>query len=345
MGIKPRTSTSPDRSTVGGSDGAQAVTRRQSRGMAKRSAAISPQPTRARALRRQSCLPVRSMSCDASSHRSAYTLIEVVLVAGLLVLISAMTVPRLVHLLERESLPGSARQLRSLITLVRAHAAWDGLRYRIRFPEDKEKDLTGDTRQPIIEREAEPIEFPEEFVEVTESWAIGATLLDNAWVAEVRLGRPTIADLQRIRQYRSEIKDALEEEFEDVEHLEAERPPLIIEADGTSEWAVFVVTQAPRETDIKALEEFARIELIVDGMTGLAWMQRPFYDQELDLFEEKGWPAILRQDFLTKRELTENDVLELHEFRIQPDEAVGSDSEQPPPGFESTDANHAKATP
>ena len=275
----------------------------------------------------------------------AYTLIEIVLVAGLLVLISALAVPRMAHLLSRDELAGSARQLRSFLTLIRSHAAWDGRRYRIRFPEEQEQDALGGDQQPIVEREDDPLEFPEEFTTVTEPWAVGTTLLADVWVAEVRLGRPTIAELQRLRQYRSEVENALEREFEDVEHFEAQRPPLIIEADGTSDWAVFVLTQAPRGTEIEELDEHPRIELILDGMTGLAWLQRPFYDEELDLFEEKGWPAVLRQDFLDRRQLTENDVLELHEFRIKEPDAEQIDEEELPPGFEASEIDEQNLAP
>ncbi len=265
------------------------------------------------------------------------------LVTGLLVVISALAVPRLAHLVEREQLPGSGRQLRSLITLLRAHAAWDGKRYRIRFPEKEELDPIGGTRQPIIEREDEPLDEPEVFVPVTEPWAVGTTLLEGVWVAEVRLGRPTIKELLRLREFRSEIKAALEKEFYSVEHFNADRPPVVIEADGTSEWVVFVMTQAPRDTPIENLDKYARLELIVDGMTGLAWMQRPFFDEELKLFEEKGWPAVLRQDFLSQRPLTENDVLELHEFRIQRHDAT--DTTDVPAGVETSYSNAPTATP
>jgi hypothetical protein len=61
-----------------------------------------------------------------------------------------------------------------------------------------------------------------------------------------------------------------------------------------------------------------RIEVILEGPTGLAWLQRPFYDEELDLFEEKGWPAVLRKDFLDKAVLTEDDILELWPYPIGP---------------------------
>jgi type II secretory pathway pseudopilin PulG len=288
----------------------------------------------------------RAVSRSLTSLRSvtgrtvrALTLVEVILVVGMLVVLTALAMPRLTQLFEREQLPGSARQLRSLVTLVRAHAAYDGKRYRIRFPEHPETDPMGGDRQPIIEREDDPFHFPEVYEVVTEPWAIGTTLLEDVWVAEVRRGRPTIEELQRLRRNRSEVETALVREYEDdIKHFDPNRPPLEIHPDGTSDWATFVLTQAPRDTSIEDLEEFPRIELIVDGMTGLAWMQRPFYDEELDLFEEKGWPAVLRQDFLTTRMLTEDDVLELHEFRLRSrsggDRAENGDGNGLPEGFE-----------
>jgi len=254
-----------------------------------------------------------------TNHRRArgFTLVEIVLVVGLVLLITALAAPRLTHLLEREELPGSGRQLRSLIALVRANAAFDGKRYRIRFPEQEETDSVGEQRQPIVERELDPIRYPEEFVEVTSPWAVGNTLLADVWCAEVRLGRPTIERLQRLREARSEVESKLRKEFENLEEFVPERPPVYVEPDGSSEWATFVLTQAPREIDIEDLEDHPRIELIIEGTTGLAWMQRPFYEEELDLFEDKGWPAVLRQDFLEPRMLTENDVLELREAPLR----------------------------
>jgi hypothetical protein len=74
---------------------------------------------------------------------------------------------------------------------------------------------------------------------------------------------------------------------------------------------------SPSDITLEELEDYARIHVIVEGATGLAWLQRPFYEEELDLFEEKGWPAVLRQDFLDPRVLTEDDVLELRETQIR----------------------------
>lgn len=245
----------------------------------------------------------------------AFTLLEITLVVALLVAISAIAIPNFVRQIEREELPGSVRQLRSLLSLVRANASFEGKRYRVRFPKEDEKDALGGDQQPLIEREDDPIHDPEVFHEVTAPWAFGKTLLGKVWCVEVRLGRPTIEDLRARRDEVTEISDEL---LRSPEDFEPEYPPLYIEPDGSSEWATFTLTNAPRGTKIDELEDHPRIDLIVEGTTGLAWMQRPFYDEELDLFEEKGWPAVLRQDFLDSRELTENDVLELREITIRP---------------------------
>ena len=242
--------------------------------------------------------------------RSAYTLVEIVLVVGLIALISAIAIPAFYRQMKEEELPGSGKQMRSLLSLVRANAAMDGRRYRIRFPNENETDAIGTDRQPIIEREDDPVLQPELFVPVRASWAIGVTLLGDVWCAEVRLGKPTIEELQARREA---IKEQVKKK-QGQDKFEPERPPLIIEPDGTSDWATFAITLAPRDTDIEDLEEHPRLEVILDGVTGLGWLQRPFYDSELDLFEEKGWPAVLAQDYVDPTEITEDRVLEVSDF-------------------------------
>lgn len=253
-------------------------------------------------------------------QRRAMTLIEVVLVIGILVVIAGIVIPSFVRELEREKLPGSARQLRSFVTLVRANASFDAKRYRIRFPMEDELDPLGDDRQPLIEREDDPIEEPEVFHLVTDPWAVGKTLLGDVWCAEVRLGRPTVAVLRELEK-RHEVEDEVEEYYEG---FDPERLPLIIEPDGTSEWVTFMLTDAPRDIEIEDIffydafeeEEYEAVQVISEGATGMAWLQRPFYEEELDLFEERGWPVVLRQDLLDPRVLTEEDVLELYDVPI-----------------------------
>ena len=120
----------------------------------------------------------------------------------------------------------------------------------------------------------------------------------------------------RERERRSQVEEILSETFEDFDPI---RPPVVVEPDGTSDWVVFVITNAPTDIDPEDLaedEESQTIEVIVDGRTGAAWLQRPLYEEEIDLFEEEGWPIVLRQDFLRPDVLTENDVLELQDIPL-----------------------------
>lgn len=247
------------------------------------------------------------------------------MVIGLLVLLAAMIMPNFFRQYRAVQLPESARRLQAQISMVRAHAAWDAKRYRIRFPnlEAEELDPLGTDRQPIIEREDDPLEEPEVWNLVTAPWAVGDTLLGDTWCAEVRLERPTIDSIREARESRSEVSDILTEKFRD---FDPRWPPLYIEPDGVSEWATFVLTEAPRDLEPDEIAERIElddedrievIEIIVEGETGLMWMQRPFYEEELDLFEDKNWPIVLRMDFLESRVLTEDDVLELREFKIK----------------------------
>lgn len=251
-------------------------------------------------------------------ERRGFTLVEVTLVVGILVLISAMIIPNFLRQIRGEAMPRSARQLRSLITLVRANASFDNRRYRIRFPNEDEKDLFGGRSQPLIEREDDPIDEPEIFNVVTDPWAIEPTFMGDVWCAEVRLGKPTI---ERLRELRERAADGVERELEEAKErddkIDPDRPPLFIEPDGSSEWVTFVLTTAPRNTALDDLPDHPQLHLIADGGTGLAWLQRRFYDEEIDLFEEKNWPAVLRQDLLSPTMLTEDDVLEIRERQLR----------------------------
>lgn len=247
----------------------------------------------------------------------AYTLLEVVLVMGLLVLISAIALPNFYNQFARDQLPTSAEQLRALITLTRANAAFDGKRYRIRFPREEEEDALGTSQQPIIERESDPIERPEEFLPVNANWAIGQTLLASVRCAEVRLGKPTIDDIRRRRESATTELDKTFQSREQGEQFDREFPPVYIEPDGTSDWAMFTLTEASKDVPLNEIHLNRSIDVIVDGLSGLCWLQRPFYDEELDLFEEKNWPAVLRKDYLNPLELTERDVLELRDLPVE----------------------------
>ncbi|MCH7995919.1 MAG: type II secretion system protein, partial [Planctomycetes bacterium] len=101
------------------------------------------------------------MNALRSNLRRSVTLLEVILVMGILAAITAMVVPNFYAEYRAAELPGSARQFRSLLTLVAARAALDGRRYRVRFPMEDEEDPLGGDSQPLVEREDDPFKEPE----------------------------------------------------------------------------------------------------------------------------------------------------------------------------------------
>ncbi len=244
----------------------------------------------------------------------AFSLLEIILVIGLLSILSALAVPNLLRQLTSEKLPGSARQLRSLLSMTRAKTMLDGKRHRIRFPRNDEIDARGGSRQPIIERENEPFEDPGVFEPVLAAWARDVVLRDGIWCMEVRLGRPNLDD-ELVEQMQEDFRLRMQGIGDEFEPL---FPPVVFDLDGTSEWATFVVTNGPEDTDDEDdLPRDAVIQVIMDGMTGLIWLQRPFAESEKEMLLENDWPPVLRRDFLTQRLLTEEDVLEIQETKVR----------------------------
>jgi prepilin-type N-terminal cleavage/methylation domain-containing protein len=253
----------------------------------------------------------------ARRRQCGFTLLETVLVLGILALLAGIVIPELYRSFQRQRLPSSAHYMRALLLMTRANAMLDGLRYRIRFAREDELDAQGGTRQPIVEVERDPLERPEEFEPVLASWARDITLAEGVRCVKVRLGKPTIELLLREVEEDEDRIEELEAVFE--EEFDEDFPPLVFERDGTSQWASFVVTDAPQDLEFEDIEpeEHKCIEVILDGVTGLAWLQRTLYVEELEMMRENGWPPVLRKDFLSPIALTEDDVLEIRETRIR----------------------------
>jgi prepilin-type N-terminal cleavage/methylation domain-containing protein len=254
--------------------------------------------------------------------RDGFTLMEMLLVTGLLAILSALVLPPMIQDIERSRLPDSANQMRSLLRLTRGYAVMDGRRYRVRFLEEGESaeprdaNIVYDPRQPVVEWEPEPLSEPGTFVPVLASWAQSDVLRKGVRCLEIRLGKPTVESLRKNDTERHEmlVEDLLGEADERY-------PPLYFEPDGSTEWATFVLTSAPPSAGERADEidplEYPVIEVILDGVSGLAWLQRPLQDEELDMLEENNWPPVFRRDFLNERVLTENDVIEIQESLVR----------------------------
>ena len=254
-------------------------------------------------------------------RRTAFTMLEILLVIGILAVLAGMAMPRLIRKLEAERLPASCNQLRALLVLTRSNAMLEGMRYRIRFPAEDEIDNEGGQQQPIVEVERDPLEHPEEFDRVKAPWARDPVFKDGVRCAQVRLGKPSVEQLLGETDKNDDVSVQREEEVERVteESFDEGFPPLVIEPDGTTEWVTFVLTDTPADIDYEELdpETDTMVDVILDGVTGLVWLQRALYEDELQMMKENGWPPVLRQDFLTKTALTEDDVLEIRETRIR----------------------------
>ncbi len=275
-------------------------------------------------------LVTRNAEPGTRNCRGGFTLLEILLVIGLLAILTATVVPNLLGQLTGQRLPKSAKQMRALTQLTRANAMLDGKRYRLRFPREDELDSEGTDVQPIVEWEEEPFLAPGVYVPVEAAWARGETLLKRCWCVRVRLGKPTIEQLLRhLDDVTAELDEEEKEEDvfyqEFIEEFEEEYPPLVFEPDGTSEWATFIIAEIPREVeaekphdlDADALADFKRIEVILEGLTGLAWLQRPFCEEELEMMQEHNWPPVLRKDFLRPQLLTEEEVIEIQESLVR----------------------------
>lgn len=236
------------------------------------------------------------------------------LVLGLLSVLAFFIVPNLRTPIEQSYLPESGERLRALLTLTRANAMLDGLRYRIRFLDERDElwdELPRSARlQPLVEFEADPVGQPFEFVPVKASWATADTFLGPVWCYDLRFGEPT---------FESVMAELEEQELEDERErkkelgLEEDDPwVLILEPDGTSEWMTFRLVNFPYdEFDESDLDEYAQLDVILDGRLGMIFLQRPLSEDEIDVLMDKGHSPILRRDFLRRTPLTEDDVLEI----------------------------------
>jgi prepilin-type N-terminal cleavage/methylation domain-containing protein len=244
-----------------------------------------------------------------SAHGQAgFTLLELLLVIALMVILAGFVLPSFWGSLRAEALPTSARDLRSLIYVTRANAMLDGLRYRIRFPEPGEMEDPAREHQPLVEVEALPIEEPGQFPEVRASWARDAVLEANVRCVKLLPGMPKM----------------LEDRFDGASQLGGEEDAqrdlwevsLVIEPDGTAEWATFLLVRLddPTVDDEEAIEAAPKLNVMVDGRTGQVWVQRPLSDEEMELLKRENGSHILHMDRIDAAPITEENILHLRDL-------------------------------
>ncbi len=221
----------------------------------------------------------------------AFTLLELLIVLGLLVLLAGISWPVLQNQITAAELPESADRIRDMIYLARTEAAMQHRRVRIRFEPQEQ--------QPIIEYERDPVEYPNEWEEINASWWTkemrGRLLLGDVQVHEIRLGRPPYLRPLGLEEDPRQLLEQAELEQEQVKDLDdpsvvtafeqsnaeidENRPWIYLEPDGSVEWATLVMAKLPLAESLE--EDHRQIWVVIDGRTGLASVQEKITEEKL----------------------------------------------------------------
>lgn len=243
-------------------------------------------------------------------YRRAFTLIELLLAILLMVLLAAYTFPNLGVDIQRRSLVESADRLRSLIMMAHARAMQDGLVYRVQFPGtadpndpqyDPEIDVPQSTMQPIVDRQKDPLDAPNEFEGFQGDWKDQAILQEGTRCVAVLPGQPNF-----------EVNTQSEISGPSISRDKSMFVPLTFSPDGTTEWVTFVLTDLPVDIDVREYHVGRILNVIVDGRTGQTWIQRALRVREVELMKEKRASPILHIDFTNPELITEANILEIH---------------------------------
>ncbi len=271
---------------------------------------------------RLSAISSRRVTLRSAGRRPcapAFTLIELMVVMGLLVLLGSMVWPAMENQITRSELPESANRICSMLYMARCEAVMEHRRYRIRFEPGEQ--------QPLIEYERNPIRSPGEFELVPSGWAHEQILLGDVQVYEVTPGRPYWTEPLSVTGSADELEEDQEEVEEeqvaaesDEERREQEaflwgglrdedievdenRPTIVFEADGSSDWATLILAHVDPEEELE--EEEQQLWVVLDGRMGLASIrdqvtEEMLEDEEFYVEREKlELPDLLDVDDLT----------------------------------------------
>ncbi len=228
---------------------------------------------------------LRPHACAAAS---AFTLVEVIITLGLLVLLAGLAWPALQTQITAAELPESADRMRSVLFMARCEAMMQHRRFRIRFAPDEQ--------HPAIEYESDPVNQPGVFVQTTTDWADERVLIGNVQVHEVRPGRPVyLQALSTTSDPDSMLKLAEEAERQRVdreslnqgagigarrdEEIDPQRPVIVFEPDGSTDWATLVLARVLPSEPLE--EDEPQVWIVIDGRTGLVTIRDKVTQEQL----------------------------------------------------------------
>lgn len=217
--------------------------------------------------------------------RAGFTLLELLLVVGLMAALAIMAWPMLENRITSSELPESASKLQSLLFMTRSQAITDHKRYRVRFDEG--------LQQPLVEVEPDAINAAGEWFETTEPWALENTLLGDVRVHAVKLGRPVYLTPQQTRDDAEAESDegltgVLTRAQEEVAQLvqgkkglgEGETwPAIIFDVDGGTDWATVIIAKIDPDEELDPEDDQRWV--VLDGRTGLAQITEQVTEEQL----------------------------------------------------------------
>ncbi len=238
---------------------------------------------------------VRAGACRGARSRRAFTLLEIVVSLGLLVLILALAWPIMQNQIAASALPESAARLRDTLFMARSHAMMENRRVRIRFAPNEQV--------PYIEIELDPVRFPGEWEAISAAWAREPLLLGDVQVVMIESGRPVYLKPVSFDESTDKAEEDAEEEAklekrsgmdsttgldtygtavtmanEDIE-LDENRPLIIYEPNGSTDWATIKLAEIPLDQELT--EEDNQLWVILDGRTGLAYVREQVTEDQL----------------------------------------------------------------
>lgn len=235
----------------------------------------------------------------------AFTLLEILITLGLLVLLAGIAWPALEKQIKSSHMPESAERVRSALFMARCEAVMEHRRYRVRFAPHEQ--------QPVIEHEPDPIRQPGVFETAPVDWAEEPVLLADVQVHEIRPGRPvylqplsTTDDPKSMQKAADEALERKRERENPVFGLQAgpdkktetdeHRPVITFETDGSTEWATLILARVSPDDQLNEEEE--QFWIVLDGRTGLAFVrgkvtQEQLADSEFYVQREKLEPSDL----------------------------------------------------